>query len=182
MIKFLILVLVLVTPMVKAQDKVGNIEDTTMMVRRVEARNYVSFAIGPSYLQRMGTEKSGQYAHLGYVWETTPFAAVKASTQGAFNFDDKNASILSGTLGANAYFTRTAVSPFVGFDFGYGLAATNDKELDTVHGWAGGLNLGIALFRTSTVQLHLTASYLKLFADPGKGQPSQRVISLGILF
>ena len=117
-----------------------------------------------------------------YLWETTPQAAIQGSFDGAAILGDTKASILAGTLGANFYLTPTATSPYVGAALGYAVAATDDDNIDSISDWAGKISIGVALFRTSTTQLHLSARYLQIFAGNGAGRPSQTMIALGVAF
>ncbi|SMF64653.1 outer membrane beta-barrel protein [Pseudobacteriovorax antillogorgiicola] len=165
-----------------SKEKVGEIWDTDRIQRRVEARNYSFFSFGPNAMNNMGVDDGGVSVTYGHIWETTPYAAIKLGAEGAFYFGDENASIAAGTLGANFYLTPTEVSPYVGFDLGYGAAATDVEGIDNVSGWAGGATVGVALFRTSSVQMHITARYLQIFTDNKKGQPSQGTLGLGVAF
>ena len=172
--------LVSVTAM--AQDRVGEIYDTGKIERRVEARNYNFFSFGPNSLDNLGAEGAGQSITYGHIWETTPHAAITAALDGGFNFGDVKASVVSGTLGANFYLTPTATSPYLGFGFGYGAAATEAEGIENVGGWAGKITAGVALFRTSSAQMHITGQYIQIFADNEEGQPSHGTISLGVAF
>ena len=163
-------------------EEVGAIWDTDKIQRRVEARDYSYFAFGPNTLNNVGVDSSGQSLVYGHIWETTPYAAIKLAAEGAFSFGDVDASILAGTLGANFYLTPSSVSPYVGFDFGYGAAASSDKNIDSVGGWAGGATVGVALFRTSSVQMHVQARYLQIFAKNDEGQPGYGMLGIGVAF
>jgi hypothetical protein len=176
--------ILLVAPMVKAQNRVGEIrdEDTRKIERRVEARNYTFFSFGPNQIAQVGNKKSGQHIAAGRLWEVSPHAAIKLLGEGAFNFTKPAASLFALTLGANGYLTPTDISPYLGLDFGYGGAMSDDDFAKDVAGWAGGVTLGVAFFRTSSVQMHLAARHLRIFSDNGRGQPSQTSIDLGVAF
>ncbi len=165
-----------------AQEKVGEIFDTDRIERRVEARDYSFFSFGPNSLGNLEADGAGQSITYGHIWETTPYAGITLAADGGFNFGDVKASVISGTLGANFYLTPTALSPYVGFGFGYGAAASETKGIDNVGGWAGKASLGIAFFRTSSAQMHITAQYLHIFADNNKGEPNHASLSLGVAF
>lgn len=163
-------------------ERVGEIRDTDRIYRRVESRDYSFFSFGPSVFNNLDADNTGVGLAYGHIWETTTWAAVKASIDGAFHFEDTYASVVTGTLGANFYFTPSSISPYIGFELGYGGAVTDADEIDNVAGWAGGATLGLALFRTSSTQMHITARYLQIFKDNDEGQPSQATFGLGIAF
>ena len=165
-----------------AQERVGKIWDTDRIQRRVEARDYSLFSFGPVQLGKVGVDDSGVSLSYGRLWETSPHAAIKLAAEGAFSFGDENASIALGSLGANFYLTDTEVSPYLGFELGYGAAATDVDGIDNVHGWAGGATLGVAFFRTSSVQMHVTARYVQIFADNKDGQPNYGSLGIGVAF
>lgn len=165
-----------------AEEKIGEILDTDRIKRRVEVRDYSFFSFGPTTMNNLGVSKSGQNLSYGHIWETTPYASVKLNLEGAFHFADVDASLIMGGLGANFYFTPTAMSPFAGFEFGYGAAASTADDIKNISGWAGALSFGVAMFRTSSVQLHVLTKYVQIFADNGEGQPSQANITLGVAF
>lgn len=167
-----------------SEPRVGEIaeDETRRIQRRIEARDYSLFAFGPANLQNLAVDQTGQYLMYGHLWETTPHAAVKLAAEGAFSFGEPKASVVAGTLGANFYFTSTSISPFAGVDFGYGAAATEADDIDNVDGWAAGASLGVAFFRTSSVQMQIVGRYLQVFADNEAGQPAHGTLSLGVAF
>ena len=172
----------LISSYVQAAEKVGEIFDTDRIQRRIEARDYSYFAFGPGSLSNLGVDDGGGSLSYGHIWETTSWAAITANLDGAAAFGDTAASIVTGTLGANFYLTPTAVSPYLGFGFGYGAAASSADGVDSVASWAGGASLGVALFRTSSTQMHISGRYQTIFKKNDEGQPSQASLVLGIAF
>lgn len=157
----------------KHVSEVGSIreDEVKQIERRKESRNYKSFGFGPSGLLNLESEELAYLFHVGYIWEVAEKAAVKVKNDYVFDF--AGAFLMSLTLGANYYFTATNISPFAGFDFGYGLALPDDG--DVRGGFALGGSLGLALFRTSTTQLMADVNYQALLKEGGPGK-----ISLGI--
>ena len=84
-----------------AKNRVGEIteEETRKIERRVEARNYTYFAFGPGMFTNMENDQAGQYVQLGYIWEATPYAAVKLTGEGGFNFEEGPPPPPAKTLG-----------------------------------------------------------------------------------
>lgn len=166
-----------------AEPEVGTIYDTDRIWRREVARSYGLISFGPASFHKLGIHEAGQYLSYQHIWETTPYAAIRAGGEGAFfSGADESASMLNASLGANFYFTPTSFSPYLGFDFGYGHAATSDSFANDVHGWTGGLVAGLALFRTSSVQMHVTGRYSRVFVDNRRGQPSHASLGIGVAF
>ena len=165
-----------------AKDKVGEIWDTQKINRRVEARSYTYLGFGPNELGNLGTDGSGQSLSAAYLWETTPYAAIRAGIDFSMKTGDVDAAMTSGSLGAQFYLTPTAFSPYLGVDFGYGGAVSDADGIDNVGNWSLGAGLGVALFRTSSVQMHLSARYVQILEDNGKGRPHSRTLSLGVAF
>lgn len=178
---YIVLVAMLVSNTVIAAE-VGKVENTSRMINREEARGYKYFSFGFTGLSNLGTKSSAQSIALGYIWETTPHAAVKATLDSGFKLGEDNASFTTATLGANFFLTPSNYAPFVGFDFGGGVATSADSDIDTVSGWAGGLSAGLALFRVSSVQLQIQARYAVILRENSEGVPSNATLSLGIAF
>ncbi len=167
-----------------AERKVGEIteSESTAIKRRVEARNYTLFAFGPSNFSNMSQTYGAKSIMLGYLYEVNPYAAVTLKMEGGFQFEDKNESIIAGTLGGRGYFTPYDISPFLGADFGYGGAVSDDDDIDNVAGWAAGVSGGVVFFRTASVQLQLFVRHLVIFSDNKEGQPGHSSLNLGIAF
>ena len=162
--------------------EVGKVEDTSRMMKREEARGYKYFSFGFTGLSNLGTKSSAQSLAFGYIWETTPHASIKATLDSGFKLGEDNASFTTATLGANFFLTPNNYAPFIGFDFGGGVATSADSDIDTVSGWAGALNAGVALFRVSSVQLQIQARYAVILRENSEGMPSNGTLSLGLAF
>ena len=161
--------------------EVGKVEDTSRMMKRQEAKGYEYFSFGFTGLSNLGLESSAQSLSFGYIWRTTPHASIKATLDSGFKFGEDSASFTTATLGAN-FLTPNNYAPFLGFDFGGGVATSADSDIDTVSGWAGAFNAGVALFRVSSVQLQIQARYAVILRENSEGMPSNGTLSLGLAF
>ena len=163
-------------------SEVGKVEDTSRMLRREEAKKYSYFSFGFTGLSNLGVAASAQSLAFGYLWETTPYASIKATLDSGFRLGDDSASFTTATLGANFFFSPNNYAPFIGFDFGGGVATSTKSDIETVSGWAGGISAGVVLFRVSSVQLVVQGRYSVILRENSKGMPKNATASLGIAF
>tara|TARA_B100001094_G_scaffold330139_1_gene394636 strand:- start:996 stop:1550 length:555 start_codon:yes stop_codon:yes gene_type:complete len=161
-------------------EEIGKIKDTDTIKRRVEARSYSLYSFGGGSAKNMGGESSSKYLSYSHIWETTPFAAVKFNGEGSLQAGDTSSTFLAANLGINLFASASTYAPYIGLDFGYGAAPTQADGVDSVTGWAGGFSLGLAIFRTSSVQMHITARHARLFTSNQIGSPSISILTLGV--
>ena len=92
-------------------SEVGKVDDTSRMLRREEAKKYNYFSFGFTGLSNLGVAASAQSLAFGYLWETTPYASIKATLDSGFRLGDDSASFSTATLGANFFFHQI-ITPF----------------------------------------------------------------------
>lgn len=139
-------------------------------------RNYKGYGLGVafwynyehSYLDDDETVKEGgdvdiAYAfRFAYVWETTWSGAVFFQSNTNFGVGDYFQLRETAIIGARYYFTEGEIAPFVGG--GLGLGAQLDTHYEDFSekfgfGIAAGLDLGLVMFKTSSVQLETGFHY-----------------------
>ena len=159
--------------------------------RRYKATRQWIFGLGPGWGQNLRSGGGGFTFTLGYLWGLDPDFGV--SLVGTFNGgpgdDDSRYSDFS--LGGEYYFNRKKTTPFVGARFGWASADANDQcdivlfsscENDTASGWGTAFTAGYKFFRTSTVNIGLSANYMVLFDKTKSGTPSLTTIQFLVYY
>jgi hypothetical protein len=167
-----------------AEDEVGEVraDETEKISRRFTSRQFNYLAIGPFALENSNNTAQSHHLGLGYVWDSSVHASVKAIVEGVFNFKKPKTAILNFGLGANYFLTASPVSPFIGGDFGYGQSITNDDSLKSVSGFSIGGAAGIAFFRTAGTQLQVQFRKQMILEKNGVGNPGYYGFSLALLY
>ncbi len=104
----------------------------------------------------------GVLLHHGRIWEVTTHAAITFMDNFNICFDDDFAMQETALLGGRFFFADQILSPYVGAGFGLGFQWDDhygDVEDAIALGFAGGLEAGLVIFRTSTTQLEIGAAY-----------------------
>lgn len=139
-------------------------------------RNYKGYGLGVafwynyehSYLDDDETVKEGgdvdiAYAfRFAYVWETTWSGAVFFQSNTNFGVGDYFQLRETAIIGARYYFTEGEIAPFVGGGLGLGAQLDTHYEYFSEKfgfGIAAGLDLGLVMFKTSSVQLETGFHY-----------------------
>ncbi|MFA6549693.1 MAG: hypothetical protein WCT39_07205, partial [Candidatus Margulisiibacteriota bacterium] len=87
---------------------------------------------------------------------------------------------LAATIGSNFYLTPTNISPFVGLDFGFGLA--KKPKFSSDFGFVVGASVGVAFFRTATAQLLLDLNVQTLLNKIDNSNPGKYSLGISVLF
>lgn len=167
-----------------AADEVGEVraDETEKISRRFTSRQFKYLAIGPFYLDHAKNDKLAHHLGLGYVWDSSIHASVKAVAEGVIAFDDPKAAMVNFGLGANYFFMATPISPFIGADFGYGGFVSNSDELKSVSGFSFAAAAGVAFFRTAGTQLQLQLRRQIILEEGTVGRPGYYGLSLALLY
>jgi hypothetical protein len=117
---------------------------------------------------------------IAYTWEiTASHASVKLLYDGISNFG------FAG-LGGMYFFSDTDFSPVAEASLGYGAASASNTNLSytpsSVSGFVGSLGGGVQFFRTSTINLEISAHYNLLLNKNELGNPSFTSLRLGLYF
>ncbi|MGL1934027.1 MAG: hypothetical protein OCD01_03375 [Fibrobacterales bacterium] len=162
------------------EDRVGDIDPRNQkkMKTKIESKKYNLFNFGPSALP--GYSESIQYsAGFGKLWEVTPHGSIKVLFQNSANI--KHHDFLSTlSLGMNYYLTDSGFSPFIGFDFGYGV--TKSELHPWFYGFGAGASIGVQIFRLSDKQIILELRSFSIFDTMETQPPTSVSVSLGILY
>lgn len=149
--------------------------------RRVVPRKYAGLGFGPAQLRGLSTSELCYLFQAAYYWEVQPWAAIKIKTDHVFDFSRSESRFFSNAgIGTNFFLTRTNVSPFAGFDFGFGYAKKPD--FDGEAGFVLGGSLGVALFRPSTTQFMLDLNIQTMFKKIEGRNPGKLSLGASILF
>lgn len=105
--------------------------------------------------------------HHGRIWEMTSHGSITFMANGNFAFGEYKEAQVIGVIGGRYFFLNDIYSPYVGGGFGLGLqydGYLNESPKSTFgdkfgFGFAGNVEAGIVVFRTTTTQLELGASY-----------------------
>jgi len=154
--------------------QVGSItkEDETRVSQRTQSLSLQSFGIGPAVYTNMDDTGTATLINLGYLWEVTPTAAIKLSTDIVTKLKTPWTSLGSVTIGGQYFFSKSNISPSVGVDFGYGGTVTGVKDLKNTSGFTVGANAGLNFFRTADKQMSLQLRYLIILEKNQIGAPS----------
>lgn len=132
--------------------------------------NFNSFGLGMSiwynwrdkdYNPKRDWDK-GVFLHYGRIWEMTTHGAITFMNNfnTSFNKDWQMQEVAK--IGGRYFFADQVFSPFLGAGVGVGLDVdTHYDHFDEVFaiGFAGGLEAGLVIFRTSTTQLEIGTTY-----------------------
>lgn len=149
----------------QGEPRVGNIEEgeTGKFKRRFEALNLSSFGFGPFFGGNdVGANRVLYGFTLGKIYDLTENWEIRADLLGVFNSDG---TYMTVGFGPDYIFTDRNLSPFIGFQLGYGGAHSGDLNQA---GFTGQFNLGIKMFRLSTAQMEVMGTVSKIFTDNGK--------------
>lgn len=105
--------------------------------------------------------------HHGRIWEMTSHGSITFVMNANFAFGDYFETQAIGVLGGRYFFLNDIYSPYVGGGFGLGLqydGYLNEYSKSTFgdkfgFGFAANVEVGMVVFRTTTTQLELGASY-----------------------
>lgn len=159
--------------------------------RRYKATRQWIIGLGPGWTENLRSGGGGFTFTLGYLWGLDPNFGV--SLVGTFNSgpggDDSR--YIDFSLGGEYYFSRKKNTPFVGARFGYANADANDQcdlalfsncKNDSASGWGTAFSAGYKFFRTSTVNVGLSANYFVLFDKTTEGTPSLTTVQFLIYY
>ncbi len=159
------------------QEEVGKINPKRVnrLETRIKSFKAWSFGFGPGGGRNLNNDEMFYTFSLGRHWEASEDAEIRARLGLATAKSGK------GTLGSlgigGAYFvSRTAVSPFLGGEFGIG-SGIGDEISRT--GFSGSLFGGMRVFRTSDTQMEIGAFYSTVFE---KENPSTYGLQLAVVF
>lgn len=159
-------------------SRVGDISESESVAleRRVKTKNLKFLGFGPGAITGLGS--SGYSYHLQGGWwrEAHPNAAIRILSDLDFR-SGWDAWKASAGIGAVWLPSRGLASPFVGFDFGWGIA---DGE-EAASGFALGTSIGLQLFRTATTQLSLEGRS-SLLLERAVGIPWSNSFALSVHF
>jgi hypothetical protein len=167
-----------------AKDQVGEIApgDTEKIARRFESRQFRYFAIAPAKIDQADNRNLAHRLAFGYIWDSAAQASVKAIGEGVFTLEKPQALVGNFSIGANFYLSPSAIAPFLGADFGYGALLTRSDNAANASGFSIGGVAGMALFRTSGIQLQVELRKAIIFPEKGSQRPGFSSIGIVLLF
>ena len=167
-----------------AEDaRVGDVteQESTQGTLRKPTVSGSSFGFGPAVLSSLGTNGVGVYLRTSHSWDVNSaiieLGGDLAAREGAF--------FLSGNLGGKFFLSQTGVAPFIGGDFGYGLAKATSSGLfdgDWENGFTLGATAGIHFLRTSSINLELALRALFMLNSNEIGNPAMYALRLSLYF
>ncbi len=183
LLKFGLLVIMFSSPRISALE-VGDIpeQETGKIQSRVKAKQFFALGIGPGRLLNMENTDTAYSLSGWYIWDVNPHAAVRAGVDALATFDSEAAAVLHGGIGANYYLLAQDISPLISLDLGMGGAVAHSKEVKDLFGFSGSVGAGIALFRTSDVQLQVLGRYGQLFKENEYGRPGYFALTINLLY
>ena len=147
--------------------------------RPVRHETYVG--IGAASLANMNAQHLGYSLGVATAWDTNTFLVrLMGELSGA-----GSAGMLSGGIGLNYFILNSDAAPYIGADFGYGAAKADGGGFfsgATRGGFVFGLDAGVVLLRTSTINLDLgfRAGFLANTNDYGR--PASYSLRVGLYF
>lgn len=159
-------------------SEVGDISESESVAleRRVKTKNLKFLGFGPGALTGLGSNGYSYHIQGGWWREAHPNAAIRILSDLDFR-PEWDAWKASAGIGAVWLPSRGLASPFVGFDFGWGIA--DGKE--AASGFALGTSIGLQLFRTATTQLSLEGRSA-LLLERAIGVPWSNSFALSVHF
>lgn len=166
------------TPPQAEQYEEGQVRRGT---ERSDTRKLNYFAFGPGTTGNLNTSGMGYHFSGGYGWDAVDFL-IRLKTDLTIK---KGAIFLDGGIGAQYFPMAGDFSPFVGGEFGFGVARLNGGNLftdDTIGGFVLGLNAGVQILRTSDINLEISARYAVMLKSNSIGKPHTFGARVGIYF
>ncbi len=134
---------------------------------------------GPATFNNVESDRQAYNIYGGYVYELTPYAALKGLIDATSDFD--NAVLASANLGGNLYLLNRDVSPYVGGEVGLSVLYENEQDNDE-WGLGAGLSLGAQIFRFGTTQINLELSTKFNLNDFDENDAFVYTSRVGVLF
>lgn len=153
-------------------EEVGAITspEVAAVKRRKESRSYGMIGFGPGMYHGMDSDNLVYGLLLGKVWELGPHSAVTSSLRSGFQLTTVGLQV-QWTIGGRWYPSAGRNSPFLGAGMGFGGTVDDARER---LGFAGSLEGGMVLFRTSTTQMQIGANYGLILDGIEGGSPGGR--------
>jgi len=160
-------------------SEVGDISvpESSALERRVQTRNFTIMGFGPGSLSGLGDNGFVYHLQGGWWREAHPNAAIRILSDFDFRPDIKTWKLDAG-LGAVWMPSRDPISPFVGADFGWGIA----DGRKWASGFTFGGSLGMQLFRTASTQMSIEGRSSILLDDGFDRYPWANSLALSVLF
>lgn len=151
--------------------KVGEIppEEVDKLVTRRKSRKFWSFGVGPFGSKNLGSDSMMYHGTTGYHWEVHTQGEIRTTWDLAFS-SDWDALFSTGTIGGVYFLTNSEVSPLAGGEFGFGFA--DGPSTSSRFSFAGGLFIGVRIFRTADLQLEIDLKYSSIFGENDLGLPA----------
>ena len=154
----------------KGGPKVGQINEgeTTKIEKRIKSLRLTSLGLGPYG----SAQVDGHPMNYGFSYykhfEAGVHGEILVGTTMAFS---GHSSFGIFGVGGNYFFSDEELSPLVGGEFGYGFARYDKtaSESKSEAGFAGRIEGGLRIFRTSDAQLEFLASYTTVFSSSTPG-------------
>ncbi len=162
-------------------------EEVTSTNRRIEPVSQWRFGIGPVAFSNLNESDAGVGFFLGRHFAVNPDFAVNLNLDLAYGREDSNASIVSGQVGIDYFFTRSNTSIYITGNTGYSTAALNDKDVDdsvinifgeSKSGFSVNAGVGVKLFRVSTINIAFQVDYNYLFSENSLGNPNWTTLKI----
>mgnify|MGYP001592481794 CR=1 FL=1 len=139
------------------------------------------FGFGPAFLSGLNIGGTGVGIEGARLWPVT-----SAEIRLALDFSIKGSAYMAGAgIGANYFVLKDDISPYIGGEFGFGLAkADGDVGItgETNGGFTFAFGVGVQFFRRSSVHLDLGLKGRFLLRSATHGTPQVYVLHAGIVF
>jgi hypothetical protein len=174
----------------KASDdsKVGEVSqaETHRGTLRKRAKSTWFVAFGP-YTHANSDQGKGTLVNfnIAYNWNVNPHAAVRLYWDSLSGGNDESKTLFSAMgIGAQYFITARDIAPFVAAELGYGHTNTEleDGKEKNSNGFVISGGIGYQFFRTSDVNLDLTAKYMHLLPSGDEDSTGFYGLSVGLHF
>jgi hypothetical protein len=166
----------------KDGTRVGEItnEEAREGTQRKPVRKEWYVGLGGSEFGNLNSTGVGYSFGLAYGWDVNT-ALIKIMGEGDFN---GSAFFTSVGIGGEYFLTTDDFAPYIGADFGVGLAKVDQSFLSgqTVGGFVVGVGPGVELLRTSSINLDLNFRAGFLLHENNLGDPRVLALRLGLYF
>ncbi len=159
------------------KEEVGKINPNRVhrLETRIKSFKAWSFGFGPGGGRNLENDELFYTFALARHWEANEDAEIRARL-GIASAKSGKGTLGSLGIGGAFFVSRTAISPFIGGEFGLG-SGIGDEISRT--GFSGSLYGGMRFFRTSDTQMEVGAFYTTIFE---KENPSSFGLQLSVLF
>ncbi len=153
-------------------------EDRPVSLGSKRAIKTAYFGFGPALMSNANVSGVGVYFSAAYAFEVD---AIVIRIRG--DVGGRRGAILGDIgLGATYFLIDAEKAPFIGLDFGYGVARIKTAPEETVHGFVLAALTGVQFLRSASINLELALRLAVMLEPSSIGHPVMGGLRMGLYF